>query len=426
MKATAQSSGAAVVIIGSGVVGTQCALHLRRIIPDASVLMIDRDPFSYDGASSGNMGGFATCEVRPLASPENLRRALSWMFNPLAPLALRPLYAGAFAPWLAKFVKYTLTPGHTAHVVAAQQELMSRAVDAHLSVVAGTPLETLISSQGAIAVYRTRARMERDFATRWRLFSERGEACEILSQDELRRRLPDLDGDIAHAIHIPAIRHWKSPASLLKGLHAMAQDAGVAIAEGVAARINTSHGRAVSVELAGGRKLACESVIVAGGAWSKPLCASVGDRVPLDTERGYATTLPRDRTRIENLLLFPDDEFVATPMHEGLRLGGAVELAGLKAAPNFARTCALVQLMRRYFPNLEDEGRADWMGFRPSTPDGLPVIGKSPKARNVYYAFGHGHVGVTQSAITGALVADMIAGAPPRIDLSPFSIARFA
>ncbi len=422
---TAPPSGADVAVIGGGVIGTQCALHFRRLRPDRSVILIDRDPFAYDSASCGNMGGFATCEVRPLASPENLLRALSWIFNPLAPLALRPRYAAAFAPWLAAFVKYALTPGHTPRVIAAQQQLMLRASDAHLAVVGGTPLSHLISDEGAIAVYRSRARMERDWSTRWRLFRERGEACDILSREDLMRRLPDPDASGAHGVHIPAIRHWKSPAALLKGLHEMAEGAGAVIVKGDATAISIRNGRAASVDLANGRNISCENVIVAGGAWSRALCASVGDKVPLDTERGYATTLPKDRLKIENLLLFPDDEFVATPMREGLRLGGTVEFAGLKAPPNFERTRALVTLMRRYFPALDDQGRTDWMGFRPSTPDGLPVIGQSPSAANVYYAFGHGHVGVTQSAITGALIAELIAGAPPRIDLAPYSIARF-
>lgn len=123
--------------------------------------------------------------------------------------------------------------------------------------------------------------------------------------------------------------------------------------------------------------------------------------------------------------MFPDDEFVATPMLEGLRIGGTVELAGLRAPPNFKRTRMLVHMMKQYFPGIDPGNRTDWMGFRPSIPDGLPVIGRSPGVANAFYAFGHGHVGVTQSAITGRLLAQSLCGQPTDVNLSPFSIARF-
>lgn len=414
-----------VVIVGTGIVGTQCALHLQQLRPGADITMVDRAPFAYDNASCGNMGGFAVCEVRPLATPANLFRAIRWAFDPLAPFTLRLRHLPDYLPWMCSFVKAALTPGHVARVIAAQEALMVRAHEAHRSMLGSSVIEQLVSSEGAICIYRTRKRMMRDWAGRWRLFRERGERCEVLSRHELRAKLPSLDCRFSHAIHVPAIRHWRSPAHLLRTLHEISRTRGIKIMAADVSRILSYRQAVRGVQLADRTEIPCDHVVIAAGAWSRSLCASVGDRVPLDTERGYATTLPLDRNSIHHLLLFPDDEFVATPMSEGLRIGGTVELAGLRAPPNFARIDALVHLMRDYFPSLDTSQRSSWMGFRPSMPDGLPVIGPSARTHNALYAFGHGHVGVTQSAITGRLIAQTLCGEPPDIDLAPFSIDRF-
>lgn len=411
--------------MGAGIMGTQCALHVRALLPEAAITVIDKSPFSYDSASCGNMGGLATSEVHPLARPRNLLRAMRWAVNPLAPFTLRLQYLPDYLPWALWFIKAALTPGHFAHVTAAQESLMERAHGAHLDTIGDTDLRDLISDEGAICIYKTEARMRQDWDTRWRQFRSRGEQCDRLSPAGLAQKLPGLEPRFQYAVHAPSIRHWKSPAALLRGLHQMIRDRGVTITEGSVAGFGERNGQAQYVQLADGTEVPCDFVVVAAGAWSRPLCLSLGDRVPLDTERGYATTLPHDRSRINNLLLFPNDEFVATPMQEGLRIGGTVELAGLRAPPNFKRTRLLVQTMKSYFPGMEASERSDWMGFRPSLPDGLPVIGRSPTVSNTFYAFGHGHVGLTQSAITGRLIAQSLCGHEPDVDLRPFSIARF-
>lgn len=414
-----------IVVVGAGSLGTQCALSLRTLLPEASITVLDRNPDTYDNASSGNMGGFATCEVQPLARPANLIRALAWAVDPLAPYTLRLRYVADYLPWALGFIKAALTPGHFSHVVGAQKALMMVAHEAHLDAIGETPLRDLISEEGAICIYRTRARMQRDWGSRWRLFRDRGEPCEILSRSDLQQKLPDMNPSFQHAVYVPSIRHWKSPATLLRGLHKILRERQVNILAGDVTGIRTEHGRVRCVQLADANEVGCDFLVVAAGVWSKPLCSALGDKVPLDTERGYTTTLPNDTSRIGNLLLFPDDEFVATPMQEGLRIGGTVELAGLRAPPDFRRTSILLDMMKQYFPDIDPSERTDWMGFRPSIPDGLPVIGGSPGVSNAFYAFGHGHVGVTQSAITGRLLAQSLCDQPTDVDLKPFSIARF-
>ena len=167
-------------------------------------------------------------------------------------------------------------------------------------------------------------------------------------------------------------------------------------------------------------------MVVAAGAWSHRLARTLSERIPLETERGYNTTLPPGAFDLKRQLTFGGHGFVVTPLARGVRVGGAVEFAGLDAPPNFARAKALLAKAKRMMPGLRTEGGVEWMGFRPSLPDTLPAIGRAAADQRVIYAFGHGHLGLTQAAATARLVADIMAGRPPPIDLAPFCPQRFS
>ena len=151
----------------------------------------------------------------------------------------------------------------------------------------------------------------------------------------------------------------------------------------------------------------------------------LGSRVPLDTERGYHVMM-ENNIDLRVPLLCADHKFSMTPMTDGIRLGGTVEFAGLEAPPNPKRWEIMAQRSRALLPGLKSEMRSTWMGFRPSMPDSLPVIGPSPRHANVYYAFGHGHLGLTLAAVTGRIVADMIANRVPVVEPTPYRVTRFS
>jgi D-amino-acid dehydrogenase len=165
--------------------------------------------------------------------------------------------------------------------------------------------------------------------------------------------------------------------------------------------------------------------VLAAGAHSHYLARGLGDRIPLETERGYNTTLPADAFDIRTQVTFGGHGFVVTRLTSGIRVGGAVELGGLSLPPNFRRAEAMLKKAQGFLPGLKTSGGTQWMGFRPSLPDTLPAIGPSRATPRVTYAFGHGHLGLTQSTATARLVADLVTGAPPPIDISPFSPQRF-
>jgi D-amino-acid dehydrogenase len=170
-------------------------------------------------------------------------------------------------------------------------------------------------------------------------------------------------------------------------------------------------------------------VVIAAGAFSKPLAAKLGDTVPLDTERGYHVMIrdPEVMPRIPTMSV--DDKFVVTPMETGLRFAGTVEFAGLDAPPDWSRARVLLKQGLAMYPGLArdvpDERLSQWMGFRPSMPDSLPVIGPASRAGNAFYAFGHGHIGFAGAAMTGRIIAALVSGKPPPIDAAPFSATRW-
>lgn len=175
-----------------------------------------------------------------------------------------------------------------------------------------------------------------------------------------------------------------------------------------------------------GDKIDADKVVIACGAWSKPLAATLGNIVPLETERGYNTILPAGAFNLTRQLYFNDHGFVVTPLSSGIRVGGAVELGGLELKPNFKRSEAMLKKAGRFLPGLKVEGGQQWMGFRPSMPDCLPVIGTARTTPSVIYAFGHGHLGLTQSAATARLVTQLANGEETAISVDPFRPGRFS
>ncbi len=189
--------------------------------------------------------------------------------------------------------------------------------------------------------------------------------------------------------------------------------------------IETSGGGAQALIAADGRRIPVSELVIAAGAWSGRLSKQLGDTFPIEADRGYNTTLPDPGVDVRLMITFAEDNFVMTPMRMGLRVGGSVEMGGLEAEPNYQRSRALIRLAKRYLPDLQTDGGTEWMGHRPSTPDSVPVISGSTLAPNVHYAFGHGHLGLSMSMITGRLIADMIAGRDPGLDMAPYRIDRY-
>ena len=409
-----------VVVIGAGIIGLCCAYHLFRA--GFRVTIVDR-ALDDDRASNGNAGAIAVAEILPLPEPGIARRVPGFLCDSLGPLSIRLSYL----PWLWPYLRHFMAAANTQAFRAganAMASLLASAIDDHEAMLQSIGLSSMLHRRGGLFIYRSEAG-RRSAEGGWALRRELGIHAEPIERAGIEGLEPALGSEARCGYFTEDWAHYGDPRRLCEGLLDYLRKAGVKIigetAEGFElgdkvspSLVNTKNGR-----------IAFDHLVIAAGAWSHKLSKQLGDPFPLETERGYNTTLPVPGVDVQRMITFAEDHFVMTPMNMGLRIGGAVEYAGLNAPPNYARSKALIKLARNYLPDLQTEGGTEWMGHRPSTPDSLPVIDRSSHHRKVYYAFGHGHLGLTGSATTGRIIAGLVKGCNSEVDLTPFRVNRF-
>jgi D-amino-acid dehydrogenase len=409
-----------VAVIGAGIIGLAVAYHLLR--DSHRVTVIDPDPAG-DKTSSGNAGGIGVTEVVPASVPGLIWKVPRWLFDPLGPLAIRPAYAPKLLPWLHAFLKAG-KPSEVARIANALAALNARVYDDLIPMLATVGLSGELHRLGALTVYEDEAAYRRD-AAEWSLKGAHRIQTDFLNGAEVRELEPALRGAVACGVFTPQWSHVSDPKRLTDGLRHWLAAEGVAIRTGRVGKIASPDTSQIIVTLESNETLRFSNVVVAAGAWSGILTKRLGEPVQLESERGYNTTIPNPGVMLRREVIFAQRKFVATPLISGLRIGGAAEFGGLDAIANYKRAAALVHLAAIYLPDLKTRGSIHWAGHRPTTPDSLPVIGPSTRHPNVFYAFGHGHLGLTQAATTGRIIGDLIAKRPLPIDLTPYSIARF-
>lgn len=408
-----------VVVVGAGIVGLAVGYHL--IEAGAQVTLIDRDPEG-DKASYGNAASIAVTEVLPAAAQGTLWRAFGWMVDPLGPVAIRPAHAHKMIPWLVRFMKAD-TPLAGEQIAQALAALNLRVYDDLLPMLKASGLADELHRQGALSIYETERGYRLD-AEGWARKRTHGIECQPLTGAEAREWEPALGPRVQRAVFTPQWSHVNDPRLLVERFREWLLSRGVVIQRGEVLNVASGAAQQLTLELNGGR-IKADRVVIAAGVWSGILAGRLGDRVLLESERGYNMTIADPGVALKHPLLFAERKFVATPLSCGLRIGGAAEFGGLNAPANFNRSRTLAKLACRYLPDLRVEQGTSWAGHRPSTPDSLPVIGRSPHHSSVFYAFGHGHLGLTQAATTGRLIRDLLYSRHTPIDMTPYAIARF-
>lgn len=407
------------IIIGAGVIGLSSALMLRARGLDVTVL--DREGPAA-GASAGNAGAFAFTDILPLASPGLLRKAPGWLLDPLGPLSVRPRYALRIAPWMYRFWR-ACQPSQVAQSTMAQTALMDLSRAELEPFLQATGTRAMLQKRGSLQVYESQAEFEAAQAG-WRAREDHGIAFRHMDADEMAALQPGLSPRFTRGTFTPGWYSIADPRDYVLALAERLHATGGMIERADITSISAD-ASGVAVRDASGRMRRADHVVLAAGAHARGLARDLGDRIPLETERGYNTTLPGDAFDLRTQITFGGHGFVVSALSSGIRVGGAVELGGLDLPPNWKRAEAMLQKARAFLPGLRTEGGTQWMGFRPSLPDTLPAIGRSRASNRVIHAFGHGHLGLTQSAGTARLVADLVTGAPPPIALAPFSPQRF-
>jgi glycine/D-amino acid oxidase-like deaminating enzyme len=410
-------------VIGAGMVGVCAASYLQR---DGHSVFIIEPGEPGQGASFGNAGAFNASSVTPMSMPGVVWNVPRWLLHPLGPLSLRWRYLPVIAPWLIRFIRAgTLDRVHAQ--ARALRPLVGNTLDALMPLVGDAGAADLVHRLGHLYVYRSAQSLAGDRLA-WQLRRDNGVEIDEFDADELRQLEPALSRDYRHGILVRENGHTTNPLRLVQRLveHFLRSGGELTRARATGFRLD---GRRLAAIRTDQGDIPAEAAVVCAGAWSKPLAAALGDKVPLETERGYHLMIrdPEVMPRIPTA--DADGKFVATPMELGLRFAGTVELAGLAAPPDWRRARILLQQGQRMLPGLAaqypEERLSVWMGHRPSLPDSLPVLGPSPATPDVIYAFGHGHVGMTAAPMTGKVVADLVAARPPALDIAPFAPARF-
>jgi D-amino-acid dehydrogenase len=407
------------IVIGAGIVGISAALYLQR--DGHQVTVIDeRGPG--EGTSKGNASVLAIESCIPVATPGVAWDVPGYLKDPMGPLAIRWSYLPKIAPWLLRFIKAS-NPARVEEISIALRSLLTNALAAHklLAKEAGEP--EILRETGWLAIFETDKKFQ---SYQWdlELQKRRGVPFQILPSEEIRQFEPSLQPIIKHAVYYPENAYAANNYRLVTLLAAdFVRRGGKIIKDKVTGFVMGSNGP-THVVTAGG-KHAADNIVVAGGAWSKTLAKQLGHNVPLDTERGYHVTLPNAQKMPRMPLYSGDHSFAISPLETGLRLAGTVELGGLEAEPDYRRAEILMKHGRRLFGDLDETGRSNWMGFRPSMPDSLPVVSRGTRWANTFFAFGHGHLGLTLGPISGRLIADLAAGRDPGLDMRPFRVDRF-
>ncbi len=412
-----------ITIIGAGIVGIATASYLRRDGHDVTVVD-SRPPGEY--CSFGNAGILSPGSCVPQALPGVLSKVPGYLSDPLGPLAIRPGHFFKALPWFLRLVAASRL-SRVEQIADALRPLLKQTFDAYAPLVRDAGVADMIRQTGYVVAYDRRAGLEKD-ALPWRLRRERGVLIEELDAAGVREKVPQLGGNFAAGLYLPEQGYVTNPERLTKSLAAQFQKDGGKIYQRKVLDIEVSpDGPHALVTDAG--NMALQTLVICAGSHSNEFTTKFGDDVPLEAERGYHVTYSDPNFTLPMPVFLPQQKVFVTPMEfgsqRGLRIAGQSEFAGNDAEPNYARADVLATQMQQVFPGIRNVDATQWMGRRPSMPDSLPVIGPASNIPNVWYAFGHGHVGLCGGAPTGRVMADLIAGRVPSVDVAPFSVTRF-
>ncbi len=407
-------------IIGNGIVGTACGAFLQR--DGHQITFVDPNEAG-EATSFGNAGSLSPSACLPVGMPGMWKKVPGWLIDPLGPLTIKWSYAPFVAPWLMRFMRHT-SPAEVTRIATALRGLLAPIFECYEPLLQRANATGLVRHSGCLYVYSSK-----DIARQWQwgmdLRRKLGVELRDVGQDELESLEPDLKGRFRFGILAPQNGSTLDPEALTKALFAQCIKDGAAVRRQRVTNLQRSRGRLTGITLESGEVVACDGVVVAGGAWSRTLAAQLGANIPLETQRGYHVTVRSNNLALRHTVMAVEHNMMVNPMRMGLRLAGSVEFAGLKAPPNYARADALLDRGREMFPHLDTSDTSQWMGHRPCLPDSLPVIDRVPGMQNAWLAFGHGHIGMCGAPTTGREIANLVAGRTPEIDLKPFAADRF-
>jgi glycine/D-amino acid oxidase-like deaminating enzyme len=414
-----EAAARSITVLGAGIVGVCCALSLQR--DGFSVCLIDRgEPGA--GCSSGNAAMIQTGSILPLAVPGILKRAPRMLLDPEGPLVLPWQQVPRLIPWLRAFIR-NANPEKVATTARALAALLAQAKEAYRVLVAGTPASTFFRSRGELYVFRNAAAQE-ELAGKFAMLRAHGIDYVEIPGAGLKTWEPALAEGYGYGYYLPDSEYVVDPLGLTRGLFDAFVDAGGRFLRKDIEQIQRAPDGRLSLHGRGDVHVADE-LVVASGAASGRLARMLGAVMPIEPLRGYHVQVPADGITLAGPVIEGDMSIAATPMQDGIRIAGTLEFAGFDKPPRWRRADMLLPIARRMLPGLPEEANVRWFGDRPGTPDSLPVLGAAPGHSNVWYAFGHGQLGLTLAAITGRLLVELVGRRKPSVDLTPLRPDRF-
>lgn len=411
-----------IVVAGAGLAGAAIARELAA--RGEKVVLIDRQEPGR-GTSYGNMASIAVNGFDAASRPSTWKKLPFWMMNREAPVTADPLYAPRMIPWFLRFLAAG-RPSRIRAIEDAGASLAIRALGDIRTLLGEIGAPDLISEATCLQLYETEKAFQ-DGRDNLDLMDRYGLQYEVLTGPALREREPLLNPAILKAVLLPQNHFITDPHRYVLSIVADMQRRGGELLTGEIARVERDERGITAVILTDGRRLETGRVVIALGMKTADFSRALGEPIPLETERGYHTQImaPGEGGNLRYSLIWPERAFMVTPTAGGIRVGGSVEMAGLDRAPNWRRARILVEHAKFAVPALEVKDTTEWMGHRPATPDTIPVLSASAKTKGLFYSTGHGHLGVTYSATTGIVMADMVMGRRPPVDMTPFRIDRF-
>ena len=411
-------TGKPIIVIGAGMCGISTAIWLHR--SGHAVTLIDKGAPGM-GASFGNAGLLAGWAVAPVTSPTLWRDAPRLLLDPNSPLFMKWAHVPKMLPWLAQFFSHA-NDAATRRIVSNLIPLLSDAVDQHKSLVRGTDLERWICDSKFSFVYKSNSHFEAD-SYAWSMKKLAGLIPQIVTGGAVQDCEPILGPEIQCLAVLEGQGHITNPGQYIAELAKHFVKNGGTFLQAQVRDFVKVNGRIAQIETDQGT-FECSRAVITAGIWSKDLMKKLGLKVPLEAERGYHVIFENPSQLPRDPMLVVSGKFGVNPMEMGLRCAGTVELGDHNAGPSDAPIKLLRRHAKETFPKLTYSGTQEWMGFRPSTPDSLPLIGELGNS-GIYTGFGHQHVGLTAGPKTGRLIAQMIDGNTPNVDMSPYAPARY-
>ncbi|MBX2883749.1 MAG: FAD-dependent oxidoreductase [Granulosicoccus sp.] len=407
------------VVIGAGINGVAAAIWLARA--GRQVTLVDRLPPG-EGTSHGNAGVLAACSMVPVTAPGLARKAPFLLLDKHFPLFLRWSYLPTLSPWLIRYLS-NANDQDTRRIASKLTTIVADSVEQHQELAGNTEADEWLAPSDYQFAYASRAAFDADRYV-WSLRRDNGFEPELIEGGAVQEKEPALSSAIGLLAVMKQHGFVRSPGQYVKSLARVAQGLGASLMQASVQDIDLVDGHVHAVQTDQGA-VACDSVVLAAGVWSTTLAKKLGISVPMESERGYHVLFKDPSVSVSAPTMIASGKFVATPMADGLRCAGIVELGGLKAGPSKAPLALLMSQVKQTLPTMTWSNTIEWLGHRPAPSDSLPFIGQIRNS-GVFTAFGHHHIGLTGGAKTGRLVAGLICGEQSADSLKAYDPMRFS